>query len=213
MPTTDRVAFDKVGTLLLALTLAAYALAMTLGHGDYGAANLVLLLAAGVGAGLFIRAQARASAPLVPIALLRDPAMGASLAASALVSTVMMATLVVGPFYLSMGLGLDPARVGIVMSVGPVASAVSGVLAGRSVDRLGPPFAIIVGLNLMAIGTFALPFAPAVSGAAAYVSAILVLTPGYQLFQAANNTAVMLDVSADRRGVVPGCSTCRAIWG
>lgn len=30
------------------------------------------------------------------------------------------------------------------------------------------------------------------------------LTPGYQLFQAANNTAALADVSKDRRGTVSG---------
>ena len=38
---------------------------------------------------------------------------------SALVSTVMMSTLVVGPFYLAGALGLAPRAVGLVMSIGP----------------------------------------------------------------------------------------------
>ncbi len=37
--TTERAGFDKVGTLLLALTLASYALAMTMGRGRFGALN------------------------------------------------------------------------------------------------------------------------------------------------------------------------------
>src|SRR5260370_37563869 len=35
-PTTDRAGFDNVGPLVLALTLAAYALAMTIGRGSFG---------------------------------------------------------------------------------------------------------------------------------------------------------------------------------
>ena len=35
-PAAARARFDSVGTLLLALTLAAYALSMTLGHGRFG---------------------------------------------------------------------------------------------------------------------------------------------------------------------------------
>lgn len=35
--------FDPLGTVLLALTLAAYALAMTLGRGEFGALNIALL--------------------------------------------------------------------------------------------------------------------------------------------------------------------------
>jgi MFS family permease len=121
-----------------------------------------------------------------------------------LVSTVMMATLVVGPFYLSRALALDAALVGLVMSIGPIISALSGVPAGRIVDRLGAPLTIIAGLVAMALGSFAVSVLPAMVGIAGYAAAIAVLTPGYQLFQAANNTAVMADVRPDQRGVISG---------
>lgn len=42
------------------------------------------------------------------------------------------------------------------------------------------------------------------SGLFAYLSALVILTTGYSLFQAANNTAVMSDVEAARRGTVSG---------
>ena len=41
-------------------------------------------------------------------------------------------------------------------------------------------------------------------GIAGYVAALAILTPGYQLFQAANNTTVMTDVHPNQRGVVSG---------
>jgi EmrB/QacA subfamily drug resistance transporter len=201
---TDRPGFDIRGTLLLALTLAAYALAMTIGRGSFGSLNIALLFAALVGIGLFLREEARAVSPLIRLVVFRNAVLSASLAMNALVSTVMMATLVVGPFYLSRALGLDAALVGIVMSIGPVISALSGVLAGRIVDRLGAPFIIIVGLIAMAAGSIALSVLPAMSGIAGYIAAIAVLTPGYQLFQAANNTAVMMHIRPDQRGVISG---------
>ncbi|MDX0104675.1 MFS transporter [Sinorhizobium meliloti] len=200
----ERTGFDVPGTLLLGLTLAAYALAMTVAHDSFGPLNMALLTAAVVGAGLFVLAERRAASPLMRPEALRDPVLGAGLAMSALVSTVMMATLVVGPFYLSRALGLGEALVGIVMSAGPVVSALSGLPAGRAVDRLGAPFVIVTGLLAMAAGSFALSVLPEMFGVAGYLAAMLVLTPGYQLFQAANNTAVMVDVRPDRRGVVSG---------
>jgi MFS family permease len=136
--------------------------------------------------------------------MFRDAGLNASLAMSALVSTVMMATLVVGPFYLSRALGLDAALVGLVLSIGPMISILSGVIAGRAVDRLGAPFMLIVGLVAMTAGAIALSVLPAMFGVAGYIAAIAVLTPGYQLFQAANNTAVMMDVHPDERGVISG---------
>lgn len=203
-PRTDSAGFDPVGTLLLALTLAAYALAMTMGRGSFGALNMALLLAAVFGAGLFVLAEARAASPLIRLAMFRDPGLSASLAMSALVSTVMMATLVVGPFYLSRALGLDAALVGLVLSAGPFAAALAGVPAGRLADRFGAQRMTIAGLIGMAAGCFLLSMLPASFGIAGYIAPIVVVTVGYALFMTANNTAVMADVRADQRGVISG---------
>ena len=168
------------------------------------ALNMALLVAAVLGGSLFVFAEARVASPLIRLAAFRNRVLSASLAMNAIVSAVMMATLVVGPFYLSRALGLDAALVGIVMSIGPIVSALSGVPAGRVVDRFGAPFMVIVGLIGMAAGSIALSVLPAMFGIAGYIAAIAVLTPGYQLFQAANNTAVMMDVRPDQRGVISG---------
>jgi len=196
--------FDMAGTLLLALTLAAYALAMTVGGAKFEALTVLLLAAAVIGAGLFALVEARVASPLIRLAMFRDSALSASLAMNALVATVIMTTFVVGPFYLSRALGLNEAFVGVVMAIGPVISTLSGVPAGRIVDRLGAPLVVVVGLAVMAAGSFALSLLPAIFGIAGYIAAIAVLTPGYQLFQAANNTTVMMDIDADQRGVVSG---------
>ncbi|WP_205833127.1 MFS transporter [Azohydromonas caseinilytica] len=200
----DRPGFDLPGTLLLAATLAAYALAMTLGRGRFGLLNAALLLGAALGLALFLWVQARSASPLVRLARLRDPVLGAGLALSVLVSAVVMATLVVGPFYLAGALGLASAAVGLVMSAGPVLSALAGVPSGRLVDRLGARRMSMAGLLGMAAGCVALCLVPAAWGVAGYVLAIAMLTPGYALFQAANNTAVMNDVPAEQRGVISG---------
>lgn len=203
-PRTGRAGFDPVGTSLLALTLAAYALAMTLGHGGFGSLNVVLLLTAALGVGLFVRAEARAASPLIRPAMFRDPVLSSSLAMSALVSTVMMATLVVGPFHLARTLGLDEARVGLVLSVGPLVAALSGVPAGRVADRFGAPRMTVAGLIGMAAGSFLLSLAPATLGVLGYIAPIVVVTAGYAVFQTANNTVVMTGIRPDQRGVTSG---------
>ena len=201
---TDRASFDHVGTLLLALTLAAYALAMTIGRGRFGPLNIALLLVAIVGAGLFVLTEGRAASPLIRLAMFRDPVLSASLAMSALVSTVMMATLVVGPFYLARALGLPTALVGLVLSVGPLVAALTGVPAGRMVDRVGAQRMTIVGLSGLAAGSFILSMMSATLGIAGYIGPIVILTAGYALFQTANNTTIMSDIRPDQRGVISG---------
>ena len=132
---------------------------------------------------------------------LKDASLRASLGMSALVSAVIMATFVVGPFYLSRGLGLDPQWMGLTMAVGPCVAALTGVPAGRLTDRLGSQRVTFAGLGLLLCGALVLAL---ITGLAAYLAALIILTSGYSLFQAANNTAVMSDVDATRRGAVSG---------
>ena len=201
---TAAAGFDATGTLLLALTLAAYALAVTVGRGSFGQLNVALLLAAVLGVGLFVRVETRAASPLIRLTMFRDAALSASLAMSALVSTVMMATLVVGPFYLSSALGLDAARVGLALSAGPLVAALSGVPAGRLADRYGAQRMTVIGLSAMAAGAVVVSLLPETLGVAGYLAPIVVVTAGYALFQTANNTGVMSGVGADQRGVISG---------
>jgi EmrB/QacA subfamily drug resistance transporter len=203
-PKTARAGFDTIGTLLLALTLAAYALAMTIGRDSFGSLNMALLLVAVFGVGLFVLAETRVASPLIQLAMFRDPVLSASLAMSMLVSTVMMATLVVGPFYLARALGLDAVVVGFVLSVGPLAAALTGVPAGRISDRVGAQHLTIVGLIGIAVGSLMLSVMPATFGIPGYIAAIVIITVGYALFQTANNTAVMTDICPDQRGVISG---------
>jgi len=200
----NRPRFDHLGTLLLALTLAAYALAMTMGRGSFGLLNGALLLVSVVGVGLFARVEATAASPLVRLAMFRNPVLSAGFIMGTLVTTVVMATLVVGPFYLSGALALDAAHVGLVMSAGPVVAALTGVPAGRMVDRFGAHRMTVAGLVGMAVGCSTLCMMPTRSGIPGYIIPLVAITAGYALFQAANNTLVMTDVRQDHRGVVSG---------
>ncbi|MEJ0078679.1 MAG: MFS transporter [Alphaproteobacteria bacterium] len=199
--------FDIIGTLVLALTLAAYALAMTIGRGQFGPFNAALLLASAAGAALFIYAETKVPAPLISLAMVRDPALRGSLAMSALVSTVLMGAFIVGPFYLSHALGLGAALVGAVVSAGPIVVALTGIPAGRLVDRFSAPRITVAGLAGITFGCFTMSAIPETLGIPGYVAPLVIMAAGYALFQTANNTAVMAEVSAGERGLVSGLLT------
>jgi MFS family permease len=192
-----RVPFDYSGSAVLMLTLAAYALAMTL-----EGLMWPLLLASLCGAGVFILVEMKAQSPLIRLSLFSDARLSSSLALTLLVTTVMMTTLVVGPFYLHRGLGLSSTMVGVTLSVGPLLSALSGVPAGRLVDRFGAQRIVPGALLGMACGCALLALLPMSLGLPAYVLPIMLIAAGYALFQAANNTGLMAGVSQDQRGVV-----------
>lgn len=152
-----------------------------------------------------LRSPARKpAAPLLRLHLFRDTALKASLFANWLVSTVAMTNLVVGPFYLSYGMKLEPGTVGVVLSVGPSVSALAGFPAGRLVDRFGPHRMTLAGLFGIALGDILLSRMPLSWGMVGFVLPMVMITASYALFQAANNTAVMQNLDPSVRGVISG---------
>lgn len=190
--------FDLAGTVVLAATVMAWSLATTVGTGRFGWLNVALLGGALFGMLLFVRVERRSPAPLVPLSLISEPWLSAGLALNALVATVMMTTLVVGPFYLGLGLGLGTAATGAIMSVGPIVAAVTSAPAGRLVDRFGTQRPANGALVAIASGCLLLASMPTALGSAGYVAPMILVTLGYAIFQTANNSAVMARAEASR---------------
>ena len=128
-------------------------------------------------------------------------------------AAVMMGTLVVGPFFLSFGAGLSARMVGVVMAVGPVMSIIGGVMAGRAVDRFGAGPVARLGSWLVALGSFTLALLSPVWGVMGYLIGIAVMTPGYQLFQAGNTSAVMARAPEGALGAARNLGLLIGAWG
>ncbi len=195
---------DFIGMGLLIAALTAYAMAMTLGRGQFGVMNIAALIAAFALSAAFVAVEGRVPSPLVRMEMLRNRPLVAGLSANMMVSTVMMATLIVGPFYLTKVMALTPATAGLILAIGPLVAAIAGVPAGRLVDYFGAERATLGGLAALTVGAVALSFVPSVFGVAGYVGPIVTMTTGYALFQAANNTKIMSGSGIAERGVVSG---------
>lgn len=195
---------DLLGTLLLAIALATYAFATSGGARSVPVPPPALMSGAVIAIALFVIVETRAMAPLVPMILLRDRAAGLGFAMNLAIGTVMMSTLVVGPFFLAFSLGLSEAHVGLVLAVGPAVAALSGVPAGRLTDRLGANRVMVIGLAQTVLGLLCLAILPRYFGVGGYVAALIALTPAFQMFLAANNTTVMAGASAEQRGRLSG---------
>lgn len=148
--------------------------------------------------------SARATRAPLALGLLHDRAVATPLAMNLLVGAVMMSTLVVGPFFLAFGLGLSEAHTGLVMATGPVAAALSGLPAGRLTDRFGAQASLRAGLALAAAGLCGFALLPAIIGVPGYMLALVLVTPGFQLFMAGNNTAVMRAAPEAHKGLLSG---------
>ncbi|WP_187829769.1 MFS transporter [Labrys sp. KNU-23] len=198
--------FDWLGTALFAAALAAYCLAMTF-SGSRGFSDtlvLQLIIAAIAGLVLFLAVQIKASAPLLRLSMFRNLLLSTSMLMSVLIYAVMMATLVLGPFFLAKAAGLDTRTVGMVMTIGPIAAALTGVPAGFLADRFGARRVMVVGITLFTAGAFGMSQVSVANGVAIYLAAILLISIGLALFQTPNNTAVMANARPEQRGLVSG---------
>ena len=188
---------------LLVAALLCYGLALTLGGALalwWGAGALLVTAS-------FARREHRAPVPLLPLALLGVPGLRNGLVASALVASVMVLTLLIGPFYLRGVFGLSLGTVGLMISGGPLLAALTGMPAGWLVDRLGARPVVRLGLAVMGAAAFGLAGAAGQFGPLGYLLPILLLTAGYALFQTANNSAVVGGASEQTRGAVAGLLT------
>jgi MFS family permease len=194
---------DRAGAVLFAMAVMAYALAMTAGPRN-PAWMAGLLLGAAVGMGVMLAVSRRAAIPFLPVSSLAAPGLRVALLANMLVTTVMMATLVVGPFYLTRGLGLTAWQAGLIMAIGPVTSALTGVPAGRLVDRVGNLLVARAGLTVSIAGALLMATLPVRIGLWGYIAAIALMPPGFQMFQAAITTRVMETAMESERGLISG---------
>ncbi|MFV1527561.1 MULTISPECIES: MFS transporter [Phaeobacter] len=195
---------DLLGTLLLAIALAAYALATSGGAVGIPVPTAALFVFALIAFVIFMIFETHVASPLVPIVLLRERNTCIGFIMNLCVGTVMMSTLVVGPFFLAFSLGLNEVFIGLVLAVGPAVSALSGIPAGLLTDRWGANRVVLVGLMQAMLGLLCLAILPRYFGVGGYVVALIVLTPAFQLFLAANNTIVLIDADKDQRGRLSG---------
>ncbi|MDR2310338.1 MAG: MFS transporter [Brucellaceae bacterium] len=195
---------DVSGALLLALMLLLYAL-MTSGQQNTISQNLAVTIPATLLALIFfIIVEIRAPSPLVPLSVLRNTAISASLLTNWLISSVMMAMLVVGPLFLSFGLLLGEAQTGLVVAVGPVVAALAGIPAGRLTDRFGAKCILATGLSAMIVALICMACLPVHIGVTGYIVSLIILTPCFQLFLTGNNTAIINAAPEDQRGIISG---------
>lgn len=196
--------FDIAGTLLLAFSCLFYAMSVTENRLALNLSGTTLLLLSAVLFILFLQSQRKRQFPLINLVFFRHKLRNFTLATGFIVDAIAMSTLVIGPFYLTYALALSPLEVGMLMSVGPVASACSGYPSGKLVDAIGVKNVMLFGLIQMTIGVFCFAYLPVLFGVYGYIVALLVMTPGRQFFLTSNNSYVLNSVDEQEKGLASG---------
>ncbi|MDR6567563.1 MFS transporter [Chitinophaga ginsengisegetis] len=197
---------DWTGMILLAGVLVCYCMGMTFMEDKGPLSQPVLLLLAGFAAGLvlFIRYEKKVPQPFLQLQLFRNSLLSASLLAAWLVYTVIMATVVLLPFYLVNEGHYTPLQTGLLMSFGPLVTAVLSVFAGKAADRFHARKVMLAGVLVMVAGCLAMSSLSTGQGIFGFLWRIGLIQLGLTFFQTPNNTAVMELAAPEQRGLMSG---------
>jgi EmrB/QacA subfamily drug resistance transporter len=157
-----------VATSLLALEQAQYVnldtLPMAAGMGVVGLIALVLL----------VRHENRAPSPLIPLALLRMPAIWRSDAMAAFHGAALVSLITFLPVYLQAVRGASPSETGLLLVPLTIGVAFGSVVTGRLVHRTGLTTAFpVVGLALVTVNLVAIALWADVLGKGAFAGLLL----------------------------------------
>jgi len=162
---------DIAGAVLLAGATTALTLECILGGGRFGwgAPPSLALIAGGVLLTVALVARERRAAdPIVPVTMLRMPAIAVSSSALFLATAALFAVTVFVPLYLQATTGATPTEAGLLLVPAMLGITVSATLSGRSITRTGRYKRFpVAGLSVMTVALLVLAaVAPATSRAA-----------------------------------------------
>ena len=145
--------FDFPGLVLIAVgvgsVLSLVQLARQLGGVNLPIVIALLALAVAAGVLLFFH-ERRAQNPLLPLALLRDPAIGRADALAAMFGATLISLVTFLPIYYRVIFGASPAEIGLLLLPMTAGTGIGSMLTGQIVSRSGRT-AIVPSLGLMVV--------------------------------------------------------------
>ena len=201
---------DAAGSVIYAATLVALMCGFSWLPGSRGA---MLLLAAALGAVLFVRRELRCTNPVFDFrAFAGNPVFTFSNLAALINYSATAAVTFLLSLYLQYEKGFTPQQAGLVLVVQPILMAVFSPLAGRLSDRTDAGRLASAGMLLTVVGLVIFCFLRPGTNLAVVVTGLAVLGLGFALFSSPNTNAVMSSVDPRYYGIASGVlSTMRLI--
>jgi EmrB/QacA subfamily drug resistance transporter len=155
------VRIDWTGAALVAFVLGSFQMVIeAVPKEGLTPGNLVLAAAVAAGAAALLACERRATHPIIPLDLFRDPQLVTLFILSILSGFVMFSLIFFAPLLLQGGFGLSPQRAGLLATPIAACIALGSVINTRIVIRLPKPTAILsVGFGLLVIASASLSLA------------------------------------------------------
>jgi len=202
--------------------LSALLSALMLGPAVFGSESLTRgetalgwpLLALAVVAGVLLWRRDRSRpAPLLPVDLLRIPLFALSICTSIVSFAAQMLALVTLPFLLQSVLERSVLASGLLISLWPLAVAVTAPLAGRLSDRYPAGVLGGIGLGVFAIGLLGLSLLGTAPSTPAILVAMATCGAGFGFFQSPNNRTLLNVAPRERSGAAGGMLATARLLG
>lgn len=198
---------DLAGTLTLILSVGLLVGALLEGSRLWGwgdGRTMGMFAASAAGLVLFVRQERRATEPMLPLELFRNPVIAVSSAGSALLGTILFCVSAYVPMFTQGVLGGTAIDAGLTLAPLSLGWPISATVAGWLLLRLGYRPFIVLGATLAAAGCLLLAGAGAGSGRGAVMLAMLMVGLGLGFMSTPYLLAVQNAVPWGRRGVATG---------
>lgn len=195
---------DCLSIVLLFSTILVYTLSIRLIEDYFDITSLVFILLSLFLLLVFIFVQRNSNPPLIKLSILKENELITSLISNFIVSTVVMSSLVIGPFYLIVALGLSTTQAGFAMAVSPLTVATTSYLVGRIANEYNLKKMILIGLFIITLAAIGMTLLRITHGLVGYLFCLITMAIGYATFLLANNTLTMTKTSSQTRGSISG---------
>lgn len=198
-----REPFDFIGVISFSLGISSLLSSLALAQrGELQDFFIALAALAGAGLfGFFIWWENRFAYPLLDLTIFRIPAFTLGNIARWFSFITMSVSNLLMPFFLQLGMGLDPLRTGILVAPTSVAMALLAPLTGWMSEKFAPERLCALGLTVNGAALIFLSFLGPGSSAIEVVLGLALMGVGMGIFQTPNNNLLMSSVPRHRLGV------------
>ncbi|MFC4809308.1 MFS transporter [Paenibacillus sp. GCM10023250] len=191
-------------TAFAAIVALSYAL-MQGGTDGWRSPRIVAAFAlAAAGAAAFVIAEARVRSPLLPLRLLRKPAVAGGLAAGMTINVALSALLFALPYYGQRAGGMSARDAGLALLPMMVPLAFNPILTGRLAGRIGTKLPTAAGFALAAAGALLLFMADGRIGGALAFAGLVLTGFGVSFAIPSIMTAVIAAAAPEETGTASG---------
>lgn len=183
-----RPVLDVPGALTVTGGLLAGVYAIIEQDWRWGLAGILLLAA-------FVVVELRATAPLVPLRILRRPTVRWGNGAGLVIFSMETAAIFLMTIYVQQSIGLSPVITGLVFGIPGLAAVSAGILAGRFLGAFGTRRVLVTGMVVQGVATLALAFVRADR------TALLVIVPALLVGFFGHVTAIVAYTVAGTSGL------------